>query len=309
MQTDETWMLRAIQLARKGEGLTRPNPPVGAVIVRRDQVVGEGFHRKAGTAHAEIHALKQAGAKARGATLYISLEPCSTWGKTPPCTDAIVAAGIRRVVYAVRDPNPRHSGRATRALKRRGLQVAEGVCRHEAEELIRPFATWIRKHRPYITLKLAVSLDGRIADRDGKSQWISGPVSRKRVHELRRAVDGIMVGMGTFVADKPRLTPRPAKGRAPLKIVVRRESVRVLARRLGRMGLLHVVCEGGGKLAEKLVKAGLVDEFWFFIAPVLVGGPMGAMRGTGWKLPGAPRLRFTAWEHLGKDLLLRAVPE
>jgi diaminohydroxyphosphoribosylaminopyrimidine deaminase/5-amino-6-(5-phosphoribosylamino)uracil reductase len=302
-------MQRALALARRGEGLTRPNPPVGAVLVRAGKVVGEGFHRKAGSPHAEILAIRQAGARARGATLYVTLEPCTTWGRTPPCAHAIVAAGISRVVYAAKDPNPRHAGRATRVLKGRGIPVTEGVGRDEAEELLRPFATWIKQGRPYVTLKLAVSLDGRIADRNGRSQWITGTLARKRVHALRRTVDGIMVGMGTYLADKPRLTPRPAKGRAPMKIVVGRESLRPLMNRLGKLGLLHVVCEGGGKLAEKLVKAGLVDEFWFFVAPVLVGGPFGAMRGKGWSLPNAPRLRFTGWEHLGKDLLLRAVPE
>jgi diaminohydroxyphosphoribosylaminopyrimidine deaminase/5-amino-6-(5-phosphoribosylamino)uracil reductase len=333
VNADIQFMLRALELARRGEGLTRPNPPVGAVIVRGGKVVGEGFHRKAGTAHAEIVALKQAGSKARGATLYVTLEPCSTFGRTPPCVDAIVAAGIRRVVAAIKDPNPKHAGRGLALLRRERIAVTAGVCEYEAAEIIAPFAKWICTRRPYVTLKLAISLDGRIADREGVSQWITGAAARKRVHELRRKADGIMVGSGTVLADNPSLTPRPAKGRAPFRIIVgpiprksrlltdaardrtlvvssgtgKAVSLTRLMDRLGEMNLLHVVCEGGGKLAESLVRAGLVDEFWFFLAPVLIGGPTGAIGGEGWLLPEAPRLRFIGWEHVGDDLLIKAV--
>lgn len=213
-------MNRAIALARRGEGCTRPNPPVGAVLVRADRVVGEGYHRRAGGPHAEIHALRQAGAGARGATLYVTLEPCSTWGRTPPCTDAILAAGVKHVVVAIRDPNPRHAGRGLRLLRRKGVRVTEGVCADAARELLAPFAKWVTEQRPYVTLKLGISLDGRIADRTGSSRWITGPAARARVQALRRRVDAVMVGAGTVAADNPSLLPRPPRGRKPVRVIL-----------------------------------------------------------------------------------------
>lgn len=220
----EQWMRRALELARKGEGMTRPNPPVGAVIVKHGRVVGEGYHRRAGGPHAEIFALREAGERARGGVLYVTLEPCSTWGRTPPCTEAILRAGIRRVVAAISDPNPRHAGRGFEWLRRRGVEVEAGICRAEAAELLAPFAKWIRTRTPWVTLKLAATLDGRIADQEGHSRWITGPEARRRVHEWRRAADAILVGAATVKADNPRLTPRPARGRTPYRVIV--DSVR-----------------------------------------------------------------------------------
>lgn len=217
---DVRWMSRALELARLGEGLTRPNPPVGAVIVRAGRLVGEGWHRKAGGPHAEIHALRQAGDKSRGATIYVTLEPCSTFGRTPPCTDALIAAGIRRVVVACKDPNPKHAGRGIALLRRKGLQVIAGVCESDATRLIEPFAKWISTGRPFVTLKLGMTMDGRIADRTGRSRWITGSAARDRVQALRRRVDAVMVGRRTVEADDPSLMPRPAKGRAPLRVIV-----------------------------------------------------------------------------------------
>lgn len=219
-ERDSYWMRRALTLAALGEGLTRPNPPVGAVIVRDDRLVGSGWHRVAGGPHAERIALENAGRGAHGATLYLTLEPCSTWGRTPPCTEAILEAGIQRVVAACADPNPRHQGRGFAFLRRRGVAVTVGVERQSALELIGGFTKWIRDGRPWITLKLAMSIDGRVADASGQSRWITSPASRRMVQAERRRVDAIMVGVGTVQTDNPRLAPRPAYGRAPWRVIV-----------------------------------------------------------------------------------------
>jgi len=231
-KNDEFWMRQAFELARRAEGLTRPNPPVGAVVVARGRMVGAGYHRRAGGPHAEVYALRAAGALARGATLYVTLEPCSTWGRTPPCTAAVIRAGVRRVVFAVADPNPRHAGRGRAILRRAGIAVTSGVCAREGAELIAPFASWILRGRPRVTLKLGMSLDGRIADAAGASRWITGPAARRWVQDLRRRCDAIMVGAGTVLADDPQLTPRPARGRRPWRIIVAGRRPSALARRV-----------------------------------------------------------------------------
>lgn len=354
---DLFWMGEALRLARRGEGLTRPNPPVGALVVRGNVAAGRGYHRKAGGPHAEVYALRQAGSQARGGTLYVTLEPCCTWGRTPPCTDAILAAGIRRVVVATRDPNPRHAGRGLAVLRRAGLRVDTGVREGEARDLIAPFAVWIRRRRPMVTLKLAASLDGGIADATGRSKWISGESSRREAHDLRRRSDAIMVGAGTVLADDPSLLPRPARGRCPFRIVVdarghvspearvfrgREEggtlvattrrcpasrcaayamagaevvvlpgsgggvSLPALFRHLGRAGILRVMVEGGGTLAESLFRAGLVDEMVLFLAPLVIGGQgVRSVGGRGWLLRRAPRLRLVEERRCGDDVMLR----
>lgn len=198
-------MRRALSLARRGEGSTRPNPPVGALIVKGGRMVGHGWHKKAGGPHAEIVALRSAGSLAKGATLYVTLEPCCTSGRTGPCTEAILSAGIIRVVVAVADPNPRHRGRGIRILRRRGLLVDVGTCGEDAQALIAPFQKWILSRRPYVTLKLACSLDGRIADPSGKSKWITGTRARQWVRRFRRRVDAVLVGARTAREDDPGL--------------------------------------------------------------------------------------------------------
>jgi diaminohydroxyphosphoribosylaminopyrimidine deaminase/5-amino-6-(5-phosphoribosylamino)uracil reductase len=218
--SDAAWMDMALDLARRGEGLTRPNPPVGAVVVRGDRAVGQGWHRRAGGAHAEVFALRAAGARARGATLYVTLEPCCTQGRTPPCTEAILAAGVRRVVAAVRDPNPAHAGRGLRRLRAAGVEVTVGVRGAEAGQPIEPFAQWILRGEPWVVLKLGMTLDGRIADAEGASRWITSPASRAVVQAERRRSDAILVGAGTVAADNPSLLPRPARGRRPWRVVV-----------------------------------------------------------------------------------------
>jgi diaminohydroxyphosphoribosylaminopyrimidine deaminase/5-amino-6-(5-phosphoribosylamino)uracil reductase len=223
MALDADWMARALALAARGVGRTRPNPPVGAVVVSADgkRLLGAGWHRRAGTPHAEVHALRAAGAAARGATLYVTLEPCCTTGRTPPCTDAILAAGIARVVAAVRDPNPRHAGRGLRRLRREGVRVEQGVCAEEASRLIEPFATWIAEQRPMVTLKIGATLDGRIGDRQGRSRWITCPTSRAQVQRLRRSADAILVGGRTARLDDPSLGGGAAGGsQGPLRVVL-----------------------------------------------------------------------------------------
>lgn len=222
LRSHEFWMQRALQLARRGEGLTRPNPPVGAVAVKNGKIVGEGYHRRAGGRHAEVVALNKAGINARECTLYVTLEPCCTWGRTPPCTGLILSSGVRRVVVSVRDPNPRHSGRGLTMLRRKGISVVEGVCADGGMKLIAPFVKWTRRGLPYVTLKLGMSVDGKIADRRGKSRWITGLKARNKVQELRRRVDGILVGAGTVRDDNPSLLPRPDRGRKPWRIAVAR---------------------------------------------------------------------------------------
>jgi len=215
-EADVVFMRRALALAALGEGRTRPNPPVGAVVVRDGVVVGEGFHAQAGAPHGEAMALSAAGDLARGGTLYVTLEPCHHHGLTPPCTRSILAAGIARVVAAAPDRNPRVAGGGLAALRQAGVAVALGTCAEEAEALIAPFARHAATGRPLVTAKYAMTLDGRIASRGGDARWISGPAARRRAHELRDVADAVLVGAGTVRADDPRLTARGVgQGRAP----------------------------------------------------------------------------------------------
>ena len=258
----EFWMDRALRLARRGEGLTRPNPPVGAVAVKNGKIVGEGYHRRAGGPHAEVVALSMAGKNSMGCTLYVTLEPCCTWGRTPPCVDLILSSGVSLVVLSVRDPNPRHSGSGLNILRRKGIRVIEGVCAEEGMELIAPFAKWIQRHMPYVTLKLGMSVDGKIADRSGRSKWITGPEARKKVQELRRRVDGILVGGGTVRNDDPSLLPRPDQGRKPLRIIVSRRgqipwNSKVLTDAAARQTLLVVLKRYPVKTIQRLKAAGV----------------------------------------------------
>lgn len=361
------WMARALALARRGEGLTRPNPPVGAVIVRGSKqvrqgyLVGQGWHHHSGGLHAETLAIQEAGARARNATLYVTLEPCCTQGRTPPCTRAIIQSGIRRVVLAARDPNPRHNGRGIAILRKAGLEVMEGVAAPEARLLIAPFTQWIRTRRPYLTLKLAISLDGKIADERGRSRWITGLAARRQVQAWRRSADAILVGARTGKADDPSLLPKPSGGRRPWRVIVDTRgtlassakiftdgfqaqtiiattrrcparqrnawqstgaqvwvlpgsrggvSLTTLMKKLGSLGCLHVLCEGGGELAASLIRARLVNEFRFFIAPCIIGGGKapGAVGGAGWSLSASPKLVFTECRRIGQDILITARP-
>ncbi|HEX2374685.1 MAG TPA: bifunctional diaminohydroxyphosphoribosylaminopyrimidine deaminase/5-amino-6-(5-phosphoribosylamino)uracil reductase RibD [Actinomycetota bacterium] len=221
-EPDEAWMARAVALAEGGRGATSPNPMVGAVLVRDQRVVGEGFHQAAGRAHAEAVALAAAGAAAEGATCYVTLEPCAHHGRTPPCADALVAAGVARVVVAMADPDPRVDGAGLVRLRAAGMTVAVGVGAGPAAEQNAAYLTHRRLGRPRITLKAAASLDGKVAAPDGTSQWITGPAARADAHRLRAEADAVAVGAGTALADDPRLTVRlPGHaGRQPLRVLV-----------------------------------------------------------------------------------------
>lgn len=205
---DVAFMRRALELAERGRGLTSPNPMVGALVVREGEVVGEAFHQRAGAPHAEVDALAAAGERARGATLYVTLEPCSHQGRTPPCAPRVMAAGIRRVVAACVDPNPLVDGRGLHILREAGVETVVGVLEEEARRQNRCFFTAMREGRPHVTLKGAMTLDGKIADIRGASRWITGAEARREAHRLRREADAIVVGVGTAIGDDPELTVR-----------------------------------------------------------------------------------------------------
>jgi len=214
-------MTRALRLAKRAAGRTHPNPIVGAVVVGKGQILGEGWHREPGEPHAEVVALEMAGETARGGTLYVNLEPCDHHGRTPPCTEAILGAGIARVVIACEDPHPLVRGKGIKRLVNSGIEVSTGVGRKEAEELNRAFLYFARENLPYVTLKVATTLDGRTADASGNSRWITGEKARLAVHRLRSLADAVLVGAGTILADDPMLNVRGIKGgNQPLRIVL-----------------------------------------------------------------------------------------
>jgi diaminohydroxyphosphoribosylaminopyrimidine deaminase/5-amino-6-(5-phosphoribosylamino)uracil reductase len=218
--TDVDWMRRALELAERGRGLVEPNPLVGAVVVRDGVVVGEGWHQRYGQAHAEVNAFAAAGEQVRGATLYVTLEPCCHHGKTPPCTDAVLASGVRRVVAAMLDPFPLVAGKGAAILRDAGIELVSGVCEAEARRLNAPYLTLLGQGRPYVHVKWAMTLDGKIATPRGDSKWISNEASRCVVHQLRGRMDAVLVGVGTALADDPRLTARPPGPRTALRIVL-----------------------------------------------------------------------------------------
>ena len=308
---DELWLHAAIQLAENGRGTTMPNPSVGAVVIRDGLLVGEGWTQPYGGNHAEVEALRRAGERASGATLYVSLEPCSHHGQTPPCTDAIVAAGIARVVIAALDPTDRVDG--VRVLRQAGVTVEV----HEvpaARAQNEAWMTWATRGRPFVTVKLAASLDGRVTV-PGR-RWVTGEASRKRVHELRAASDAVAVGMGTVRADAPRLDARDvhvvrqprrfAFGRGPLpegsELELLTGTVPDELARLAREGVQSLLLEGGPTIAAAFVKDGLVDRLVVFVAPVLAGGG----RATLGAIPTPVDLGPLRAEACGVDVILTA---
>ena len=302
--TDERFMRLAIDCGSRGLGMTSPNPAVGAVIVRDGNVIGEGWHRKAGGPHAEVHAIRDAHEKhgpesTHGATIYVTLEPCSTHGRTPPCTSAIQDAGISRVVVGSTDPNPDHVGRGFDLLLNAGIEVTSGVAEKEADHLLRFFRKHITTGRPWVIAKTAATLSGHTTLPEGEGQWISSPTSREDVQRIRRQCDAILIGGETFRIDNPSLTLRGkwAEGREqPRRVVLTSDSqlpqthhlftdefrelttvhagipLRESLEILGSEGITSVLLESGGRLLAHALEAGLVDELVLYLAPIIGGG-------------------------------------
>ncbi len=304
--SDDSLMLLALSEAEQGLGLTSPNPPVGAVIVKDETILGKGWHRKAGGPHAEIEALRDAREKfgsesIRDSSIFVTLEPCSTHGKTPPCVEAIIEAGIGRVVIGCLDPNPAHSGSASSILKKVGVDVVAGVCEEQARHLIRFFSRHIVTGLPYVIAKTATTLDGRTTLPKEMGQWISSKESREDVQALRRQMDAVLVGGETMRVDNPRLTIRGenAAGRdtQPLRVVLTSRpddlpknhhlftdefadrtqifsgnSLATVLADLGRQGVTSVLLESGGRLFAQGMAEGLIDEVVLYIAPMIGGG-------------------------------------
>ena len=321
---DAAFIQRALELAERGEGHTRPNPPVGAVIVKNGRIIGEGWHKRCGGDHAEVAAIKDAKKRSgeeadsplRGSTLYVTLEPCSKPGRVGACTDAIVAAGLKKVVYLVPDPNPKNRGKAKRSLAKHGIACVK-VCRLACDlkvwdccggmesllkwgaRMIAPFAKHVTTGLPYVTVKIAMSLDGKICDDWGNAKWISSAGSRKSVGWERARVDAIMVGAETVRKDNPSLLSHNKRNDDLIRVVVTRsgtipknaqiftdgapneakvvrvgkdaKDIRDVLRQLGKAGVMHVLCEGGLMLARSLADAGLVDEWITVLAPKVIG--------------------------------------
>ena len=296
-------MHAALQLARRGLGQTWPNPTVGAVVVKDGQIVGTGVTARGGRPHAEIEALAQAGEHARGATLYVTLEPCSHHGKTPPCAEAVIAAGISTVVSACRDPNPLVAGKGIVLLQQAGIKVIEGVCEKEAREINRGFFSVIEKKRPFIALKIATSLDGKMATASGESKWITGTKAREFGHLLRSRYDAIATGIETVLADNPLLTCRLAglEDRSPVRVVfdrhkrlpehcnlaktaawsVQEPELSSAVAHLTERGITRLLVEAGPTLSTAFLQSGLVDRMYWFRAPLIIGNAGLAAMGDG----------------------------
>lgn len=356
------YMELALDLAGKARGRTSPNPMVGAVIVKDGLVVGTGYHKKAGTPHAEVHALRNAGDLAVGADLYVTLEPCNHFGRTPPCTEAIIRSGIKRVFVAMKDPNPLVSGEGIKRLGAHGIEVFEGLLKEKAYRQNEVFLRYITTKMPFIALKVASSLDGKIASEGGQSQWITGEEARLHGHNLRNIYDAILVGIGTIKADNPQLTCRlPGKeGRDPIRIIVdgklsidcqarvfnqvssartivattaqapsgkvkeieekaqvlvvnhgSRVALPLLLQSLAEMGITSVLVEGGGEINGSFLRDKLVDKFYFYLAPRILGGTKapGPFQGEGIQaLENAVSLTNIQMEYLGQDVLITGYP-
>lgn len=295
-------MNEALALARLAWGHTNPNPMVGAVVTDPEgTIIGRGYHARAGEAHAEVNAIHDA-LRRRGSckdcTIYVTLEPCCTTGRTPPCTQAIIDNGFKKVVVGALDPNPKHAGKGIRILEEKGIECVTGVCHEECIELNRPFFKYISTKKPFVILKMAMTLDGKIATAEGSSKWITGVEARGRVQQLRRLADAIMVGGSTLRADSPSLTvrepadwtPQPRRiilsntmdeeeikgffpdGRAEKAAPATAEEWEQLMAKLGAEECMVLLIEGGGEVADAALKAGVVDYVEFHIAPKLLGG-------------------------------------
>lgn len=333
MVNDQYYLRRALELARLGSGLTLPNPRVGAVLVRGGRIIGEGYHRRAGASHAEVNAVadaKKRGHAVAGATLYVTLEPCSTHGRTPPCTELILREKIARVVFAATDPNRAHAGAAMRLLRSAGVEVSSGLLADEATALNRDFNWWIIRRRPWIVAKIALSLDGRIVAPAGDDRWLTSPAARTVAHELRWESDAILIGAETARRDNPRLTVRlPGRygKKPPWRIVVTRsgklprrlhlfldrhrdrtlvfqnQPIEEIIAALGAWDISHLLIEGGGEILTEVLQKKLVNEVAFFIAPAVMGTLPRALK----KLDAPLRLHEVSYRSGGPDLFCRGL--
>lgn len=313
---EERLLERALELAERGRGHTQPNPVVGALVVRDGEVVGEGWHERAGGPHAEIVALEQAGERARGATMIVALEPCCFTGLTGPCCERIIEAGIERVIAAAEDPNPKVSGRGLARLREAGLKVelAEGEIAFRARQQNEAWRTWIAAERSFVTYKVAATLDRRVTLPG--SRWLSGEASRRRVHLLRAASDAVAVGMGTVLADSPRLDAREvdaqrqprrlAFGKGPLpegsELELRSGPIAEELRALAQEGVQSLLLEGGPALATAFIEADLVDKLLVFVTPHLAGAGPGLLG----ELTHPLGLSRLSAEPVGEDVLISA---
>lgn len=320
-------MREALREARKGVGLTSPNPAVGAVLVHRNRIVSRGHHEQAGLSHAELNCLRK-GTDPRSGTLYVTLEPCSTRGRTGPCTDLIISSGIRRIVIGAIDPNPKHSGRGIALLREAGIDVTSGVLATECSHLNQAFNKWIATKRPFVIAKCAMTLDGRLTRRSDESRWLSSPKSRAHAQQLRATIDAIVVGAETIRRDDPHLTVRQRRrhrqpwrviltksGRLPRHarvfrdahkhrtLVYRDESLHKVLADLGRREITAVLLEGGTTILTQALEQNLVDKIQIYIAPILTGGSVLAFAGRGTtSTQGSLRIGDVQYERIGHDI-------
>jgi diaminohydroxyphosphoribosylaminopyrimidine deaminase/5-amino-6-(5-phosphoribosylamino)uracil reductase len=333
VEPDEHYMRAALVEARKGIGHTSPNPAVGAVLVSDGRIVSCGHHRAAGLPHAEIECLRTVGKPiAANATLFVTLEPCSTVGRTPPCTTAIIEAGIKRIVIGATDPNPLHSGRGINILRASGLDVRDGVLAAECDAINEPFNKWIRTRTPFVIAKCGMSLDGRLTRPAGESRWLTSAMSRRHSHRLRAQVDAILIGAETLRSDNPSLTVRGVPGaKQPWRVVLtrsgrlpraaklftdrfadrtlvyRNRSLRAVLRDLGRREITSVLVEGGGEILAEALDERLIDKVQLYVAPLFTGGPVIAFAGRGASSSAdAVRLERVSYERIGSDICVAA---
>jgi diaminohydroxyphosphoribosylaminopyrimidine deaminase/5-amino-6-(5-phosphoribosylamino)uracil reductase len=332
----EKFMRAALNEAKRAHGQTSPNPAVGAVLVINDRIVAKGHHREAGRDHAEIECLRNFGRRVpQRATLYITLEPCSTAGRTAPCTDAILNAGIKNVVVGTIDVNPRHSGKGITQLQNAGVNVREGILADECTRLNEAFNKWIISGRPFVIAKCGMSLDGRLTRRAAEHRWITGPFARRHAHELRAHVDAVLVGAETVRADNPRLTVRGVRrARQPWRVVLTRsgnlprpahlfsdrfasrtliyrgKSLAAVLKNLGKRGITSVLIEGGGAVLGQALDARLIDKVQLYLGPILTGGPVIAFPGGGAEnTANALHLRCISYRRIARSICMTGYPE
>jgi len=335
MDRNEKFMRAALSEAKKALGWTSPNPAVGAVLVVDNRIVSKGHHQEAGRAHAEIECLRNFGAPIPAdAILYVTLEPCSTAGRTAPCTNAIIKAGLRNVVIGATDPNPRHSGKGIVELRNTGVHVREGILAEECTRLNEAFNKWIVTGQPFAIAKCGMSLDGRLTRPPNEPRWITGRDARRDAHRLRARVDAVLVGAETVRADNPRLTVRGVRGaRQPWRVVLtrsgrlprhaqvlsdkfaartiiyKRKSLPSVLNDLGKRSITCVLIEGGGEVLGEALDKRLIDKVQIYLGPILTGGPVVAFPGEGAaKTAHALRLREIDYQQIDKTLLISGYP-